>query len=160
MVVTRYIEINQLRSGQGQGVNSSGKRGEDGLNVAKAAQVSRSYACPFSSFSFLVFRWEAFRRYCSDGQLAIDNNLAERALRPCAIGRKNWMFLGSDNGGRTAAILYSFTATAKAIHLDPQAYLRHLFTELPALPPNADLAEYLPHHHLALHPNSHRPTRR
>ena len=109
---------------------------------------------------YVLPRWEAFTRYCSDGQLAIDNNLAERALRPCAIGRKNWTFLGSDRGGRTAAILYSFTATAKAIHLDPHAYLRHLFAELPATPPSADLEPYLPHHHLAAHPESNRPTSR
>ena len=57
---------------------------------------------------YVLPRWEGLTRYCEDGALAIDNNLAERTLRPCAIGRKNWLFLGNDRGGRTAAVLFSF----------------------------------------------------
>ena len=54
------------------------------------------------------------RRYCENGALSIDNNLSERMVRPIAIGRKNWMFLGSDNGGKADAILYSIMASAKS----------------------------------------------
>ena len=79
---------------------------------------------------YVLPRWEGLVRYCEDGALAIDNNLAERTLRPCAIGRKNWLFLGNDRGGRTAAILFSFTASCKANQVEPWAYLRDVITQL------------------------------
>lgn len=79
--------------------------------------------------------WEALCRYSSDGDLAIDNNAAERALRAVVTGRKNWLFAGSDAGGRTAAILYSFTSSCQRHKLDSFAYLRDLFTRLPTHPP-------------------------
>jgi transposase len=96
--------------------------------------------------------WEALVRYTSDGDLAIDNNAAERALRAVVTGRKNWLFAGSDAGGRTAAILYSFTSTCQRHKLDSFAYLRDLFTRLPTHPAER-LAELLPdccHHLLVL----------
>ena len=65
--------------------------------------------------------------------MAIDNNAAERALRACAIGRKNWMFCGSDNGGRTAAVLFTMTASAKRHELDPFAWLADVLRRLPQL---------------------------
>jgi hypothetical protein len=105
---------------------------------------------------YVVPRWEGLTRYCEDGALAIDNNLAERTLRLCAIGRKNWTFLGSDNGGRTAAILFSFTASAKANQVEPWAYLRDVIARLPSLPNGADLTPLLPDCWLADHPEAHR----
>jgi hypothetical protein len=75
--------------------------------------------------------------------LEIDNNAAERSLRGVAVGRKNWMFYGSDQGGRTAAVLTSLIATAKRLALDPFAYLRDLFARLSDHPQNR-LAELLP----------------
>lgn len=87
--------------------------------------------------------WQALCRYTSDGDLAIDNNAAERALRAVVTGRKNWLFAGSDAGGRTAAILYSFTSTCQRHKLDSFAYLRDLFTRLPTHPPER-LDELLP----------------
>lgn len=71
-------------------------------------------------------------RYREQGFLAIDNNTAERAVRPCAIGRKQWLFCGSDKGGYTAATLCSMTATAKRYDLDPFACLRNVLNQLPA----------------------------
>lgn len=68
-------------------------------------------------------QWAALTRYLQDGRLAIDNNAAERALRPVAVGRNNWLFAGSDEGGRRAAILYSLIGSCKMIHVDPWAYL-------------------------------------
>jgi hypothetical protein len=68
--------------------------------------------------------WAALNRYLEAGFLAIDNNAAERALRPVALSRKNWLFCGSDGGGRTAAILFSITATCRGLGIDPFAYLR------------------------------------
>jgi transposase len=82
---------------------------------------------------YALNNWDALIRYCEDGELAIDNNLAERAVKPCAIGRKNWIFCGSDGGGRTAAILFSLTGSAKRHGRDPCAWLRHMLDRLPLL---------------------------
>jgi hypothetical protein len=62
---------------------------------------------------YVLPRWDGLARYCENGELSIDNNLSERMVRPVAIGRKNDLFMGSDNGGKTAAILYSIMASAK-----------------------------------------------
>ena len=82
---------------------------------------------------YALNNWAALIRYCEDGELAIDNNLAERAVKPCAIGQKNWLFCGNDHGGRTAAILFSLTSSAKRHHLDPFAWLREVLARLPIL---------------------------
>jgi hypothetical protein len=82
---------------------------------------------------YALNNWTALTRYCEDGELAIDNNLAERAVKPCAIGRKNWLFCGNDNGGRTAAIHFSLTSSAKRHGRDPFAWLRHVLDQLPLL---------------------------
>lgn len=87
--------------------------------------------------------WTALRTYVSDGELSIDNNAAERALRPVAVGRKNYLFFGSDRGGETAATLYSIIGSAKRHGLDPWKYLRDLFTRLPRMNVSA-LPELLP----------------
>ena len=68
----------------------------------------------------------ALVRYIEDGTIAIDNNPVERAMRPVALGRKNWLFAGSDAGGEHAAAIYSRIGTAKLNSLDPEAYLRHV----------------------------------
>jgi transposase len=82
---------------------------------------------------YALNNWAALVRYCEDGELAIDNNVAERAVKPCAIGRKNWLFCGNDSGGRTAVILFSLTGSAKRHNLDPFAWLRDVLTRLPML---------------------------
>ena len=69
-------------------------------------------------------RWPALTRYLDDGQLEISNNAAERAIRPLALGRKNYMFAGSDAGGERAAAAYTLIETAKLNDIDPKAYLR------------------------------------
>jgi hypothetical protein len=83
-------------------------------------------ALPKSQFgkaiNYALNHWEALLRYASDGRLEIDNNSSERTLRPCAIGRKNWMFFGSDRGGETAAILMSILASAKRHGIEPFEY--------------------------------------
>lgn len=95
------------------------------------------------AISYTLSNWEALNRYLGDGDLAIDNNAAERALRGVVLGRKNWLFAGSDNGGRTAAVLTSFTATCKARGIDPLAYLRDVLGRISAHPMRR-LAELLP----------------
>jgi hypothetical protein len=72
---------------------------------------------------YALSRWEALTRYLSDGRLEIDNNPVERAIRPLALGRKNWLFAGSNTGGHRAAAITSLIATAKLNGLDPAAYL-------------------------------------
>lgn len=88
-------------------------------------------------------QWTALTRYLEDGDLAIDNNASERALRRVVTGRKNWLFCGSDEGGRRAAILYSIVATCKAHVIDPWAYLRDVLERIPTHP-NRRRAELLP----------------
>jgi transposase len=73
---------------------------------------------------YALSRWDALSRYTTDGRLDICNNAAERAIRPLAIGRKNWLFAGSDPGGERAAIIYTLTETAKMNGIDPESYLR------------------------------------
>jgi transposase len=77
---------------------------------------------------YALGRWPALLRYCNDGLLEIDNNAAERALRAVAIGRKNYLFAGSDSGGERAAAMYSLIGSAKLNGLDPEAYLRAVLT--------------------------------
>jgi transposase len=88
-------------------------------------------------------QWVALTRYLEDGILEIDNNRAERALRRVAIGRKNWMFAGSDEGGHRAAILYSLIASCAALKIAPYRYLRDVLQRLPACPP-AELKNLTP----------------
>lgn len=86
------------------------------------------------AIGYALGQWTALTRYLDDGILEIDNNRAERALRDVVIGRKNWLFAGSDDGGHWAANLYSLIATCKAHHVEPFAYLRDIFAKLPAWP--------------------------
>ena len=102
------------------------------------------------AIAYTLSNWKALIRYCEDGDLEIDNTGAERSLRSVAVGRKNWMFYGSDNGGRTAAVLSSFISTCKRLGLDPFAYLRDLFERLGAHP-HSRLAELLPDQWQAAH---------
>ncbi|MCA8985884.1 MAG: IS66 family transposase [Planctomycetaceae bacterium] len=88
-------------------------------------------------------QWTALNVYVTDGRLAIDNNLAERAVKPFAIGRKNWLFFGSDDGGRRLAQLASFTATCQQFGVNPWTWLKETLTLLPITPAN-QLATLLP----------------
>jgi len=96
------------------------------------------------AIGYVLNQWQALNRYTTDGDLDIDNNISERTLKLVGIGRKNWLFLGSDAGGHTAAVLYSFTATCKLLGIDTFAYLRDVFERLPTQPLDR-LEELLPH---------------
>jgi transposase len=96
-----------------------------------------------TAISYALNNWDALVRYSSDGDLAIDNNMAERAIRPLVLGRKNYLHLGSDTGGRTAAILYSVIASAKRHGLDPFVYLRDVLATIGSMP-TSQLDQFLP----------------
>jgi transposase len=81
-------------------------------------------------------RWTSLTRYTTDGRLEMTNNAAERAIRPLALGRKNWLFAGSDTGGERAAIMYTLIETAKMNDLDPEAYLRDIIANIADHPIN------------------------
>ena len=101
------------------------------------------------AFGYALGHWEALRRYVEDGDLCIDNNAAEREIRPIAVGRRNYLFAGSDRGGRAAAILYSLVASAKRHSLDPFVYLRDVLERI-ATHPNTRIDELLPDNWKAL----------
>ena len=107
------------------------------------------------AISYALSNWQALIRYTEDGDLAIDNNLSERTLRAQAIGRKNWLFVGSDNGGHTAAVLFSMTASCKRHDIDPFAWLRDVLGRLPTQPADR-LEELLPDVWFADHPEARR----
>ena len=92
---------------------------------------------------YALGRWEALLRYCDDGRLEMDNNAAERSLRAVALGRKNYLFAGSDRGGESAALLYSLIGTAKLNGIDPEAYLRNVLSRIAEHSINR-IAELLP----------------
>ena len=85
---------------------------------------------------YALSRWAALTRYRDDGRVEIDNNAAERSIRPVALGRKNWLFAGSNDGGERAAAIYSLLGTAQLNGLNIEAYLRYLFERLPDHPVN------------------------
>ena len=89
-------------------------------------------------------QWASLIRYVDDGRLRIDNGPAEQAIRPLAVGRRNWLFVGGDRGLRAAAVHLSVTASARAAGLNPWAYLRDVLTRLSARPPDADVSDLLP----------------
>jgi transposase len=95
------------------------------------------------AIGYALNNWSALIRYTEAGFLSIDNNVAERQMKRIAIGRKNWLFVGSENGGRTAAVLFSFTSTCDRLGIDPWAYLHDVLTRLPRTPAD-QLAELLP----------------
>ena len=102
---------------------------------------------------YALNRWQALARYCDDGRIEIDNNAAERALRAVALGRKNYLFVGSDAGGERAAAIYSLVGSAKLNDLNPQAYLTHVLERIADHPINR-VDELLPWN-VSLNPVEH-----
>lgn len=102
----------------------------EGSGIAKAIDYS-------------IKRWPALARYAGDGNLPIDNNPIENAIRPIALGKKNWLFAGSEWAGKRAAAIQSLLGTAKLNGLEPYAWLRDTLEKLPVWP-NSRIDELLP----------------
>ena len=95
------------------------------------------------AIAYALNNWAALIRYTEAGFLTIDNNVSEREMKRIAIGRKNWLSIGSPRGGQTAAVLFSFTSTCQRLGVEPWRYLRDVLEQLPRHPPQR-LAELLP----------------
>ena len=91
----------------------------------------------------MLRRWSSFTRFLNDGRICLTNNAAERALRGVALGRKAWLFCGSDRGGQRAAVPYSLIVTAKMNSVDPQGWLANVLARIAARPVH-QLDELLP----------------
>jgi len=102
------------------------------LEQQRAAVLPKSPMA--EAIGYALNNWSALCRYTEAGFLAIDNNVAEREMKRIAIGRKNWLFVGSENGGRTAAVLFSFTSTCHRLGVEPWAYLQDVLSRLPQTP--------------------------
>lgn len=93
--------------------------------------------------NYCLNQWSRLDNYIEDGHAGIDNNVVENAIRPFVLGRKNWLFSGTQEGARASALLFSLIETAKANNLEPYAYLRYLFEKLPVTPAK-NLGDLLP----------------
>jgi transposase len=99
------------------------------------------------AIGYALKQWQALQVYLSDGDLGIDNNVSERGFRGVALGRRNWLFLGSDEGGETAALMYSVVTSCQQAGVEVFDYLREVLTELPKLgrkPSEEQLRQWLP----------------
>jgi hypothetical protein len=110
--------------------------------VAQHAKLSRNHDLA-RAINYMLRRWNAFARFLDDGRACISNNAAERALRCIPLGRKAWLFCGSDRGGQRAAVLYTLIQTARLNDVDPQAWLADVLARIAAHPINR-LDELLP----------------
>jgi hypothetical protein len=92
---------------------------------------------------YTLVRWAALTRYLDDGRIEVDNNAAERAIRALVLGRRNYLFTGSDAGGDTAACLYSLIGSCRLNEIDPHLYLRYVLEHIATHPINR-IGELLP----------------
>jgi hypothetical protein len=113
-----------------------------GWLTAQLAKLSRNHDLA-KAINYMLRRWDVFTRFLGDGRACITNNAAERALRGVCLGRKSWLFCGSDRGGQRAAIMYSLIGTAKLNNVDPQAWLADVLARI-ADHPASRLDELLP----------------
>jgi transposase len=100
------------------------------------------------AITYALKNWIALTRYCEDGDLAIDNNHTERSLRGVAVGRNNWVFVGSDRGGMTMAILRSFVGSCELVKIDPFTWFQDVLSRI-AQHSIQQLDELLPHRWVA-----------
>jgi transposase len=106
------------------------------------SKLSRS-APVIKPIDYMLKRWSDFARFVDNGRICLTNNAAERALRGLALGRKAWLFAGSDRGAERAAVMFTLIMTAKLNDVDPQAWLADVFARIASLP-QSRLHELLP----------------
>lgn len=108
------------------------------------------------AISYMTTRWECFERFLESGAIPLDNNASEQAVKNPVMGKKAWLFFGSEAGGHAAAVFYTLTSTCRRLKIDPYAYLKDVFERLPQCDPEdpAALTPLLPDHWLAAHPDS------
>ena len=136
-------------AGRAKRAERAGARSTQGV-LARARPAALPKSQYGKAIGYVRNQWESLRRYTEDGRLEIDNNTSERTLRVAAIGRKNWLFFGSDRGGETAAICLSILANAKRHLIEPFAYVRALLVALAA--DQVDLESLLPDAWIKAHP--------
>jgi hypothetical protein len=116
----------------------------EGWMRAERVRLSR-HAAIAKAIDYMLTRWPAFTRVLEDGRICLSNNAAERALRGLALGRKSWLFAGSERGAERAALMYTLIQTAKLSNVDPQAWLADVLARI-ADTPQTKLAELQPWH--------------
>ena len=114
---------------------------EDWMRAERAALSRHSPVA--KAMDYLLKRWDRFARFIDDGRICLSNNAAERALRPLCLGRRSWLFAGSDRGGVRAAAMYTLIGTAKLNDVDPQAWLADVLARIAGMP-QSRLHELLP----------------
>jgi len=95
------------------------------------------------AINYTLTLWDKLNVYAEHSELEIDNNLVENAIRPTAVGKKNWLFFGGRNGGQTSAIFYSLLGSCAALGINPEEYLREVFAALPTMT-NQSACEWTP----------------
>jgi transposase len=109
-----------------------------------AVKTPRNNSLLGKAINYALNRWKSLTRFIEDGRIRPDNNLVENAIRPFAVGRRNWLFSGSPRGAEASAAIYSLIETAKANGLDPYYYLRYIFEMLPLAQTEEDYRKLLP----------------
>ena len=110
-----------------------------------AGQAVERLAGGAKAMDYMLKRWDGFARFLDDGCICLTNNASERALRPLCLGRKSWLFAGSDRGDARAAVMYTLIGTAKLNGVDPQAWLADVLDRIAEMP-QTRLPELLPWH--------------
>jgi transposase len=129
---------------------------EDLHGTLTAMQITLSVKAPLAAaIQYTLTRWAALTRYVENGRIEIDNNAAERSIRALVLGRRNYLFAGSDGGGETAANLYSLIGTCRLNGIDPCHYLRHVLERIAEHPINR-IEELLPWNVVLADPNTAR----
>jgi len=105
------------------------------MRLRRALEMIRRRVLPKSlmgqAIDYTLSRWEALNRYLDDGRLEIDNNLVENAIRPTALGKKNFLSIGHPEAGQRSAVIYSLLGSCRRLGINPAEYLQDLFERLP-----------------------------